>query len=146
MCREIVIISQDKEQIIDKINKRIGLRIMKRRNRMIPKMSQKQLGEEVGVSHSQIARYERGEQHTPGARLVLIAEALGTTVSYFVGIDEIIEENGSLSLEEREATINLMEYFKDIGLPEVREAILEHVERISKISFNTRTEYKANEA
>jgi len=130
---EEILVKKGKEKIIDSINRRIGVRIMKRRSRIAPKMSQKQLGDLVGVSHSQIARYERGEQHIPGARLVLIAESLGTTVSYFVGIDEFIEAKNSLSFEEKETMSNLMEYFWEIGLPEVRDAIFDHIERMSKI-------------
>lgn len=130
-----ILVKKGKEKIIDSINRRIGVRIMKRRSRISPKMSQKQLGDLVGVSHSQIARYERGEQHIPGARLVLIAESLGTTVSYFVGIDEFIEAKHSLSFEEKETMSNLMEYFWEIGLPEVRDAIFDHIEHMSKISF-----------
>lgn len=141
----------EKERVIENINKRIGLRIMKRRSMMVPKMSQEQLGQLAGeVSHAQIGRYERGDQHIPGARLVLIAEALGTTVSYFVGIEEFIEEKGSLTLEEKETLSNLMEYFREIGLPEVRDALLDHIQRISRISFTRKepleTEYRAEGA
>lgn len=152
MNEEIITADKGKEKVIDSINKRIGVRIMKRRNRMNPKMSQQQVGEIAGVSHSQIARYERGDQHIPGARLVLIAEALGTTVSYFVGIEELIEEKNSLSSEEKETISHLLEHFRDIDLPEVRDAIFDHVERMSKISFNyikkeqQKTEYCGNEA
>lgn len=136
MNTELSLDSKAKTQLIDNINKRIGLRIMKLRNRMQPKMTQQDLGDKVGVSHAQIARYERGDNYPSGARLVLIAEALNTTVSHFLGIEEFIEEsNRHLSVADKETMSNLMEYFMDIGLPEIKEVILDHVQKMSRISF-----------
>jgi transcriptional regulator with XRE-family HTH domain len=55
----------------------VGKRIRIRRQRA--GLSQQQLGKVVGVSGSQIARYERGQQALTVCRVLAIADALQTT-------------------------------------------------------------------
>lgn len=57
----------------------VGENILKRRK--LAKLTQKQLGEQVGVAHSRISEIEKGLGNPTLSLLSRIAEALGTTVS-----------------------------------------------------------------
>ncbi|WP_375791153.1 helix-turn-helix domain-containing protein [Bradyrhizobium sp. vgs-9] len=61
----------------------IGQRL--RARRLEKKVSQAELGTELGVSFQQIQKYEKGVNRIGASRLVEIAEALETTVDYFIG-------------------------------------------------------------
>lgn len=63
-------------------DQQIGLRI--RQIRKKKKMSQEQLGKEVGVSFQQIQKYENGHNRISAARLVKVAAVLGTSVNFFL--------------------------------------------------------------
>lgn len=68
--------SQDKQQ-----GSRIGRRIKKIREEHIPKMSQAQLGEAVGLPQQRIHQYENGERKPRLDVTQKIAEALGVSTS-----------------------------------------------------------------
>lgn len=64
----------------------IGLRIMVQRQRV--KMSQKDLGEIIGVSGQQLQKYENGLSNMSAHKLILCAKALNKPVGYFYGDGE----------------------------------------------------------
>ena len=62
-----------------------------RRRRWMVGMTQKQLGEAVGIKFQQIQKYETGANRVSASRLYDMAKALEVPVSYFF---EGIEEDG----------------------------------------------------
>lgn len=69
------------KRAIADIDRHIAQRIAKRRVEI--GMSQARLGDLVGVQLRAISRMERGGSRITAARLVLVAQALGTPVSFF---------------------------------------------------------------
>jgi transcriptional regulator with XRE-family HTH domain len=64
-----------------KMHAHIALRL--RRRRRLVGMSQKQLGDAVGVRFQQIQKYECGANHVSAARLWSLADVLGVPMGYF---------------------------------------------------------------
>lgn len=71
----------------DPVDIAIGARIRIRRHGL--SLGQAALSEAVGMSHQQLQRYERGEHRLVVSKLVAIAEALETTVTWLVGEADI---------------------------------------------------------
>jgi transcriptional regulator with XRE-family HTH domain len=72
----------------DAVDVAIGARIRSRR--IYLKMSQTELGNQIGVSFQQVQKYERGANRVSGSKLVAIAAALEVSVGWLAG-----EEPGS---------------------------------------------------
>jgi transcriptional regulator with XRE-family HTH domain len=68
----------DKETAADR---HIGMRIRERRVRC--GLTQRELGELVGVSYQVVLRYESGKISVSSGRLYVIARALSTPIEYF---------------------------------------------------------------
>lgn len=66
-----------------------GARIKQARHRM--KLSQRELAEQVGVSHTTISNYERGEKKPGSEVLMNIADALGVDLSFFLRAHRVVE-------------------------------------------------------
>ena len=64
-----------------KIDRVIGRNI--RIHRLARKMSQTELGNQLGVSFQQVQKYERGTNKVGASRLYDLAIALGVPVSFF---------------------------------------------------------------
>jgi transcriptional regulator with XRE-family HTH domain len=62
-------------------DRRIGMRIQERR--LMSGLTQRELGELVGVTGAVIRRYETGENSVSAARLYVIAQELSTPIEYF---------------------------------------------------------------
>ncbi len=63
------------------IDGQVGCRIRKRREQL--GMSQQQLGQHLGLTFSQIQKYENGQNRIGAGRLALAADCLGVPVGYF---------------------------------------------------------------
>lgn len=60
-------------------------------------LSRQQLGELIGVSHQQLAKYENGSNRIAPGRMIALGKALGKPVSYFFeSVDEEIKPLPSL--------------------------------------------------
>ena len=55
--------------------------------------SQARLGQEIGSTQQQIARYESGDNDVKSSVLLKISKALGVTVTYLLGMDAAAEPN-----------------------------------------------------
>ena len=64
-----------------------GEKLLARRRMMVPKVSQSELGNALGVTFQQIQKYEKGVNRLSAAMMVRIAEVLKVDVQYF--FDEI---------------------------------------------------------
>ncbi len=65
----------------DEIDIEIGKRV--RQARVAARLSQTQLGVQLGVSFQQVQKYEKGLNRIGGGRLYKIARVLGVKVTYF---------------------------------------------------------------
>jgi transcriptional regulator with XRE-family HTH domain len=65
----------------DRIDAYVGARI--REHRTLKGLSQEELAVELGISHQQVQKYERGSNRVGASRLYHIGQALGTPVSGF---------------------------------------------------------------
>lgn len=63
----------------------VGERI--RAGRIMAKLSQTELGERIGVTFQQVQKYEKGTNRISASRMVMIAEALGQTITWFINED-----------------------------------------------------------
>jgi transcriptional regulator with XRE-family HTH domain len=71
----------------------IGARIKGRRIAL--KFSQTKLAEAVGVRFQQVQKYESGANRVSASRLLMIAETLGVSISYFFqGLDNLNSTSG----------------------------------------------------
>jgi transcriptional regulator with XRE-family HTH domain len=71
----------------------IGARIKGRRIAL--KISQTKLAEAVGVRFQQVQKYESGANRVSASRLLMIAETLGVSISYFFqGLDNLNSTSG----------------------------------------------------
>ena len=77
-----------KFSMADKI---IGQRIKKKRKEL--KISQMKLADKINVTFQQIQKYESGNNKTFSIRLLQIAEALNTDITYFVQGIKFQEQN-----------------------------------------------------
>ncbi len=71
----------DSYSFASEVDKHVGLRIRSRREAL--KISQGRLGRQLGVTFSQIQKYEKGSNRVGAGRLYQIAMFLGVTPNYF---------------------------------------------------------------
>ena len=74
----------------DEIDIEIGKRV--RQARVAARLSQTQLGVQLGVSFQQVQKYEKGLNRIGGGRLYKIARVLGVKVTYFFDdVDHLLD-------------------------------------------------------
>lgn len=72
------------------INRGIGIRLRQRRKDL--GVTQKELGDRIGLTYQQIQKFESGKSRIAAVTLVLIADVLNTRVSYF--FEDLLCEEG----------------------------------------------------
>lgn len=109
----------------------IGARLRMRRR--AAGLSQQKLAEQLGVTFQQIQKYERGSNRIAGSTLILIAEALDTPPSYFLGEGAAaeVEDEALVQMSQRGAS-ELLSQFVAIRSPRVRNAILQLVRTVAE--------------
>lgn len=89
-------------------------------------MSQSQLAELIGVTYQQTYKYEKGVNRVAGARLNVIAKALGVEVAYFfVGTEEPAPAIAPAGRARK--VIELNKNFAAIRDPRAQDAVCELV-------------------
>ena len=68
---------------IDAIDAHIGKKIHELR--IARGLSRQELGDQIGVTHQQCQKYEKGTNRISAGRLVLISKVLGKPIDYFYG-------------------------------------------------------------
>lgn len=119
------LMSMDIDSQVEKLNIDIGNRI--REARSIRKISQTELGAEVGCGGNQISRYENGLVAVPTDRLQKIAFALDVSVNYLrTGTENIINIQG--------ITLDQYQFFcKFVTLsPEIQDKVMQAVDYYKK--------------
>lgn len=84
-------ISKHAPRAASSVDVHVGTRIRLRRKTM--KMSQEQLGEQLGITFQQVQKYERGTNRVGASRLWGISKVLQVPVQYFYdGLPDGVEE------------------------------------------------------
>ena len=107
------------------IDAHVGLRIRRRRESL--GISQARLGGRLGLTFSQIQKYEKGTNRIGAGRLYQIAGYLGVPASYFFeGLDDSSEVAGSAATGRlgRDEILAVTEAFAAIEDHEARSALL----------------------
>lgn len=95
------------------------------------------MGERLGVTQQQIARWEKADGDIKSAALVKIAKALGVTVAYLLGVD--VDDDGKLTFRD-DRTTELDELFNSME-PESRDALMVVARALACASQGARTEH-----
>ena len=108
----------------------IGARLRVRRR--TAGLSQQKLAERLGVTFQQVQKYERGTNRIAGSTLILIAEALETPASYFLGESPgaAINDEAMVNIAQRGAS-DLLKQYVTIRSPKLRGALLQLVKALA---------------
>jgi len=123
----------------DLIDVEVGQRI--RIQRLAAGLSQSELAERIGVTFQQVQKYEKGMNRVGAGRLTNIARVLNVPVaSFFDGRNEIEQValqgmDSPLAAMAQPYTYRLLRAYANISDPDLRETIVEFVERTASQSF-----------
>ncbi|ARO55877.1 hypothetical protein B2G69_18225 [Methylorubrum zatmanii] len=123
----------------------IGLRIAHLRK--LQGLSQKELGEAIGVTFQQIQKYEKGVNRIAADRLFAIAQKLGVTVDQLIAReaqDNPVASSLSMSVVDTPGSAELLLAYRKILNPEMRQAALAAVLAIAQTA--TKIELSSNVA
>ena len=123
----------------DLIDVEVGQRI--RILRLAAGLSQSELAERIGVTFQQVQKYEKGMNRVGAGRLTKIARVLNVPIgSFFDGREEIqqVELQGfesPLAAMAQPYAYRLLRAYAAISDPDLRQTIVEFVERTANQSF-----------
>jgi transcriptional regulator with XRE-family HTH domain len=123
----------------DLIDVEVGQRI--RIQRLAAGLSQSELAERIGVTFQQVQKYEKGMNRVGAGRLTQIARVLNVPVGSFFDGREAIEQvelqgmDAPLAAMAQPYAYRLLRAYATISDPELRESIVEFVERTANQSF-----------
>ena len=123
----------------DLIDVEVGQRI--RIQRLAAGLSQSELAERIGVTFQQIQKYEKGMNRVGAGRLTNIARVLNVSVgSFFDGRHEIEQVtlqgmDSPLAAMAQPYAYRLLRAYATISDPDLRQTIVEFVERTASQSF-----------
>ena len=108
----------------------IGARLRVRRR--AAGLSQQKLAERLGVTFQQVQKYERGTNRIAVSTLVLIAEALDTPASYFLGEAGMVTvSDDTLSKVVERGASELVNDYAAIKSNRVRAALVQLVHEVA---------------
>jgi transcriptional regulator with XRE-family HTH domain len=123
----------------DLIDVEVGQRI--RIQRLAAGLSQSELAERIGVTFQQVQKYEKGMNRVGAGRLTNIARVLNVPVGSFFDGREEIEQVALQGLDSPLAAMaqpyayRLLRAYATISDPDLRQTIVEFVERTASQSF-----------
>lgn len=102
----------------------VGRRLRERREEL--GLSQSRIGRHLGLTFSQIQKYEKGSNRIGAGRLWLLAKHLGVSPTYFFeAVDAVADERaGQPRLRAQDETRTLSEAFASITDPDTRRSVL----------------------
>ncbi|WP_026572472.1 helix-turn-helix domain-containing protein [Bacillus sp. UNC438CL73TsuS30] len=109
----------------------IGLKINKLRTEK--KLSMRELGEKIGVSHAHISKLEKGINAPSVDLLEKIAQCFDIDVSYFFSKDDLFDENENKLIYERNLSLESLKdkYNLEVdGKPATDEEIKEMIKHV----------------
>ena len=130
---ERIAIIHDLEQLVENINKNIGVRVMQARNSNTPAMKLRELAEKCGImTPENLRRVEQNIHKISAAKLAVIASVQEKPISYYFD-DFLYYANASLTEEQRIMCLNLMDYFLKIEIPELQLILFDFIKQLSQI-------------
>ncbi|MDF2965457.1 MAG: transcriptional regulator [Rickettsiaceae bacterium] len=90
--------------------------------RLAKGLSRQELADEIGVTHQQLQKYEKGINRISVGRLALIAAALGKSIDYFYADVEGANEEAE-STQHQRMCIEVSRNFMKIRNPEHQSAV-----------------------
>jgi transcriptional regulator with XRE-family HTH domain len=123
----------------DLIDVEVGQRI--RIQRLAAGLSQSELAERIGVTFQQVQKYEKGMNRVGAGRLTMIARVLNVPVGSFFDGREAIEQvalqgmDSPLAAMAQPYAYRLLRAYANISDPDLRQSIVEFVERTANQSF-----------
>jgi transcriptional regulator with XRE-family HTH domain len=130
--------------VADDRDKVIGVRVKARRKLL--KMTQRDLGDALGITFQQVQKYERGTNRIAAIRLADLSKVLEVPISYFyAGFGEIgekvpnamaLSDNPQESLTDdimvRKETLDLVRAYYKIKDPKIRQNLIKLAESMSE--------------
>mgnify|MGYP002523673856 CR=1 FL=1 len=113
----------------------IGKKVKQRRSEL--RLSQSDLGKQLGVSFQQVQKYENGKNRISASTLFHISQILGVDFSYFVNgysNASALREDSCLTYRshDRESTL-LINYFSKLQDRSLRKQILDLIKKIASL-------------
>lgn len=107
----------------------IGSRIRERR--IVSGLSQKQLGDAIGMTFQQLQKYERGVNQISLFLLIEVAQVLNAPLTYFIGTDkaEITKDESNASVRLR---VELIRNFLRIPQTAARKNIFDLIKTLAE--------------
>jgi len=118
-----------------RVDGEIGGRIRLRRAML--GMSQKQLGDAIGLTPQQVQKYEKGTNRIAASTLFIVAEALNVPISFF--FDELLKrqlegrQGDSALLVDRRETLDLLRAYHKIEDAKLRRQFIEFIRGIARM-------------
>ncbi len=112
----------------------VGRRI--RAQRLVCRMSQTELANNLGVTFQQVQKYEKGVNRVGAGRLSRIADVLNVPVAFFFSGDmspSVASDSAStgLSFLETAGAVRLVRAYSTIEDPQIRRALVDLAEEIA---------------
>ena len=112
----------------------VGRRI--RAQRLVCRMSQTELANNLGVTFQQVQKYEKGVNRVGAGRLSRIADVLSVPVAFFFSGDMKPSEpsdssNTGLSFLETAGAVRLVRAYSNMEDPQIRRALVDLAEEIA---------------
>ncbi len=126
--------------MLQRVDGEIGSRIRLRRAML--GLSQKQLGDAIGLTPQQVQKYEKGINRIAASTLFIVAEALNVPVSFF--FDELLkrrlDEHGAEEalLVDRRETLDLLRAYHKVADGKLRRQFIEFIREIARMSVAVR--------
>lgn len=118
-----------KDNFTSKVDAHVGRKIAE--IRLAFGLTRQDIASQIGVTHQQIAKYEKGENRISIGRLILIASLFGKAPGYFYeGIGEMVK-----TPEDESRQRLVLEYsknFKGIKNGDIKEAVNKLVSLLSR--------------
>jgi transcriptional regulator with XRE-family HTH domain len=120
---------------LDPLDILVGKRI--RTQRLVRKMSQSELGKQLGITFQQIQKYESGVNRVGAGRLQTIAKIFDLPVSVFFGEDNATQDASDTANEtvlnflNTARAVKLVKDFSRIKDPAIQQAVVALVEKIA---------------
>lgn len=122
-------------ELLIRVDGEIGSRIRLRRAML--GLSQKQLGDAIGLTPQQVQKYEKGINRIAASTLFGVAEALAVPMSFF--FDELLKSPGQGSdsayamLVGRRETLDLLRAYHRVDDPRLRQHFIDFIRQIARL-------------
>jgi transcriptional regulator with XRE-family HTH domain len=109
--------------------------------RMTRSLSQRELGQRIGVALRQIQKYESGENRVSAGRLMQIAVVLGVSFPTLLEdspVATVDDDQSARALLAKRYSVRLVQAFDRIPQERMRMAVLEMIEAIGRANHRRR--------